>query len=362
VLSIFLCVSLAGVSLLAYQNMQLQRQIAILQSQPTPTPLPAEASTKEGDPTANWKTYNYSRFDYSFKLPSAYTVSENQLANPNIIQSINICERNASQGSNDFVASVQTRNIDLILQELTQDGFNKTGTKTIAGKEWTTTTSSRESQYLIQVGGKIYTFDGRNIVLLEQILSTFKFVGKNTNSDSSTYKFGTFSFSYPTTWKLSEKTTDPSFFNRNNLTGFDHMTLLQNGDYYLLLGIDTHKTGLEVNGIFTSDLDYRDYLKNRDQITIQGEKFFLWKDHTSLEQWNNPGRESGIAALASLSKYIPNKITNQQNQTFNGYDDYFQNNGNYYMFIKLSKTGSSNDITPVSIQNDIVNILNSIKW
>ncbi len=69
VLSIFLCISLAGIGLLAYQNMQLQKQIISLQSQPTPTPLPAETLVKEGDPTANWKTYTNSKYNFTFKYP-----------------------------------------------------------------------------------------------------------------------------------------------------------------------------------------------------------------------------------------------------------------------------------------------------
>jgi hypothetical protein len=82
-----------------------------------------------------------------------------------------------------------------------------------------------------------------------------------------------------------------------------------------------------------------------------------------LTQWNDPQKEVGIYSLASLSEYITNKVTNNENKTFNGYDDYIQNkNGNSYMFIKLSKTGLGDELTPVSIQSDIIKILESIKW
>jgi len=190
-----------------------------------------------------------------------------------------------------------------------------------------------------------------------------------SSSSKSNYAYGSFSFSYPKTWQLSENTTNPSFFVQNKMTGsdiqgfFDHVVLLQNGDYYLLIGIDTHKTGAEVGGIYLSDTDYQDYIKNRDEISIQGKRFLLWKNHTSLTQWNDPQREAGIYALGSLSEYIPNKVTNNENKTFNGYDDYIQNkNGNSYMFIKLSKTGSGAELTPASIQSDIKEMLESVKW
>lgn len=192
--------------------------------------------------------------------------------------------------------------------------------------------------------------------------STYPSVTPST-SNKSTYTYGTFSFSYPKTWQLSENTTNSDFFTKNNLKGFDRMILLQNGEFYFLIGIDTHKTGAEVGGIYVSDTDYQDYIKNRDEISIQGKRFLLWKNHTSLTQWNDPQREAGIYALASLSEYIPNKVTNEQNKTFNGHDDYIQNkNGNAYMFIKLSKTGSDAELTPASIQSDIKGVLESIKW
>lgn len=199
--------------------------------------------------------------------------------------------------------------------------------------------------------------------------STPSYTATPSIDGKSTYNYGSFSFLYPKTWQLSESTTNSTFFTQNKMTKndiqgfFDHMVLLQNGEFYFLIGIDTHKTGAEVGAIFTSEVDYQDYLKNRDEVSIQGKRFLLWKNHTSLTQWNDPQREAGIYALASLSEYIPNKVTNNENKTFNGYDDYIQNkNGNSYMFIKLSKTGSDAESTSASIQSDIKGILESITW
>ena len=42
------------------------------QISPTPTPSPAEVSTKEGDPTANWKTYTNSDFSFSFQYSPSF--------------------------------------------------------------------------------------------------------------------------------------------------------------------------------------------------------------------------------------------------------------------------------------------------
>ena len=56
-------------SLLAYQNLQLQKQIMFLQNPPISPipPSPAEALAKEG--TANWKTYTTATYNFSFSYP-----------------------------------------------------------------------------------------------------------------------------------------------------------------------------------------------------------------------------------------------------------------------------------------------------
>lgn len=181
--------------------------------------------------------------------------------------------------------------------------------------------------------------------------------------DQLIFKYGTFSFSYPKSWKLTENTTNKSFFDQNKITGFNHIVLLQNADFYLLIGIDKPSTNAEVGGIFTSTTDYSEFLSNNDAITIQGQKFFLWKNHTSLADWNKPNREAGLYGLASFSKFIPKKVVNNnEGKSFDGYDQYFQEGGSSYMFIKLSKTGSGSLVTPTSIQSDLQGILESIKW
>lgn len=70
---VLILVLLTASGIFAYQNMQLQKQIVILQSQPTP--LPAETLVKEGDPTANWKTYADPQNQYSVKYPTEITMS-----------------------------------------------------------------------------------------------------------------------------------------------------------------------------------------------------------------------------------------------------------------------------------------------
>ncbi len=61
-LSILTLVLVASTGFLAYQNMQLQKQVAAL----TTTVIPSAVS----DPTANWKTYTNNKIQLSFKYPN----------------------------------------------------------------------------------------------------------------------------------------------------------------------------------------------------------------------------------------------------------------------------------------------------
>ena len=182
-------------------------------------------------------------------------------------------------------------------------------------------------------------------------------------STESTYTYNTFSFMYPKTWTLFDTTSNKEFFTKNRLDGFERGIILEKGDYLLFIGVNKYASGVEAGGIFVTDTGFQEWKNNRDELAIQGKQFYLWKNHTPLATLTDPGTHSGIFGIASLSEYIPNKTTNEQNKTFNGWEDYIQNkNGYSYIFVKLSKTGSGNPVTPVSLQSELQDILETIKW
>lgn len=74
---VLILVLLAATGVFAYQNMQLQKQIAILQSQPTSSPIVSASPTPTADPTANWKTFITDDKKVSFKYPSGWTADQN---------------------------------------------------------------------------------------------------------------------------------------------------------------------------------------------------------------------------------------------------------------------------------------------
>lgn len=180
-------------------------------------------------------------------------------------------------------------------------------------------------------------------------------------SDDTTYTYKTFSITYPKTWKVYDSTKDNDFFSTYSLTGFDHFVALQNGNNYLVIGIDTiRKPGVDVGGIFAGEEDYQAYLENHDEVMIGSEKFFFWQGDTSLGARAKTGG-AGVYGFSSLSKYIPGKIKNEQGQIFNGYEDYIKTSGGAsYMVMKLSADG--NAVTSAEVQKEFIKALQTIHW
>lgn len=63
---------------LAYQNTQLQKQLAQLQTvAPEVSPTPSPTASEVPDPTANWKTYSNTKYAFSIKYPSSFQALTN---------------------------------------------------------------------------------------------------------------------------------------------------------------------------------------------------------------------------------------------------------------------------------------------
>lgn len=68
--AVLVLILLATVGIFAYQNKRLQQQIASLQVQSTP--IPSVTPTPTIDPTANWKTYTNTTLGFELKYPQTF--------------------------------------------------------------------------------------------------------------------------------------------------------------------------------------------------------------------------------------------------------------------------------------------------
>jgi hypothetical protein len=77
ILSVLLIIIAAIAAILYFQNQKLIRELARIQTLATPTAAP--------DPTANWKTYTNSKYEFEFKYPSDWDVRESDFNYTNAI-------------------------------------------------------------------------------------------------------------------------------------------------------------------------------------------------------------------------------------------------------------------------------------
>jgi hypothetical protein len=68
--AIFILLALGAIAFLYYQNQQLKNMLANYQPQTTSPPIPVATA----DPTADWKTYTNTAYNYSFKYPNNWNL------------------------------------------------------------------------------------------------------------------------------------------------------------------------------------------------------------------------------------------------------------------------------------------------
>jgi len=185
VLSLFILVLLASTVFLCYQNRQLKNMLASYQAQPavspTPTVYQSPIPATTADPTANWKTYTDSKYNYSFKYPDTETIKITDYT---------------GELSTISLINTKTKLEDLVFYVGTTDestGYSKNDTNytksttNIGGLDATRVSlpmGQNPPQELVFFtnNGKYYHFqfiwDGKDqtaLTTFDQILSTFKF-------------------------------------------------------------------------------------------------------------------------------------------------------------------------------------------
>lgn len=178
---------LASTGVLAYQYYQLKTQVA----SPAPSPflVPSLTPTPSQDPTADWKTYTSTNLGFSFHYP------------PNSIIKTDTLSIDGSLEFNNFILFVEKTNDTLTnyVNKLKDTNGTALVTKNIGDIptiEWVGAFKNAPTHYIsFENKGYVYSFgitplddmtsfNPNNTNLLDQILSTFKFLD-DTKPDPS---------------------------------------------------------------------------------------------------------------------------------------------------------------------------------
>lgn len=209
---VLILVLLAATGVFAYQNMQLQKQIAILQTQPTPTlllpPTPQTKPDLAPPNTSNWKTYTSSAIGVEFKYPPDWKITTFPNNSRMILMISSTVPTDKFGVPNDENSPGYIRVIYFVCEELSTkenipcDTFDQLAAntkydlqpKTI--KETSVTISEKQGTQISGVskyeGFRKYTFfsageyqqsvvtyHAETEAIYDQILSTFKFLDQN---------------------------------------------------------------------------------------------------------------------------------------------------------------------------------------
>ncbi len=211
-LSILTFVLLLSTIYLAYRNIQLQKQLFVLQNPPNSPSAPISPTP---DPTADWKTYTNRKYGYSLKHPNDYLVGYAD------VRSGTFNKSSGNEDQVDFLPSGSDEfNNFLQIQVSDIKSFNKTLSELVDGiyqqqkshfqttdissiekskfgsyddYEYTfsgqafytfswdgTVKSGKYKAIIFQKDGNIYSFYLKDSDIFNQILSTFTFLEQNT--------------------------------------------------------------------------------------------------------------------------------------------------------------------------------------
>lgn len=173
--------------------------------------------------------------------------------------------------------------------------------------------------------------------------------------ETGKFGYGSFSLSYPNDWRFLSRDEDENFPLKERLSFDEKVVALEKNGIYLIVNI-SKADQMESGGIFTNDTEFNEFAKDKELLRIEDTTFYLMKSHPSVSSLENS--HSGSAGWGSLIEYVPSKMTASGN-IFNGYESIIKRNGQMFNFILV---GESEGQTPVSIQNDLKEILQSIKW
>ena len=214
-LSVLLLLAVTAAGFFAYQTQNLVRQLRELESVSTPTPTTSPEPIASPDPTADWETYINTKYNYQIKYPTDWVAKSTEPGPPafDLIATSRgfITYPNTYSGVSDAKAyiTIETDGSQNQAYSNYEEWLKNISTSTFFEVENKTTTSFAGTQAIMVSGSyngygfpaKIKTVyfssptkdtyfsisstnevGNTNENIVEQILSTFKFIEPNTSS------------------------------------------------------------------------------------------------------------------------------------------------------------------------------------
>jgi len=271
ILVVLVVILLGSTGYLAYQNMQLQKRLAI-STQTSASPMTSSAS----DLTANWKTSNLPSFlNFSFKYPTDWNMiydTQVTLRNGSYSWLIAISDNSQLVSLRDYVTSAPVANLHAGSRRLTPPQFDSAEKTTIDGiPAIKLDNNGSEEVFFVQGNQEFYIRyplkdytnpeSVANYKTVQEVISTFQFTNPTFSVDTSNWKtyantnsqFG-YSLKYPNNLVLDEETQRPGFISIHSSQTPSSPEVLALFPYTTLFRSQNLSANNYVRTVFNSDL------------------------------------------------------------------------------------------------------------
>ena len=265
---------------------------------PSPTPLAVIKPTPTSDLTANWKTYTNTKYGYSFKYPSSFFVREETTGG---ILYVDLKDSSGSEfrfesssGPNGWFEHFKSKseeNINGLLWVVVPKS-----TYCDAGNCGPTASGYYIKANTFYIAVSDFSKESSSSIMLNQILSTFKFLDQN-QTDISNWKTYTskdinVSFNYPSNFAVYEQYVDPARIGYSGISIQLNQTGGMSGRSMSITRSD--KTSLWDNGLYDIKIG-QTYSRNDkidSKLTRISDKQIgntVWRVFEDKNPWEMPG-------------------------------------------------------------------------
>ncbi len=226
-LSILLLLSVSIAGFFAYQTQKLAEELRVLSSESKQKNMSTSESIS--DPKNNWKNFESKKYEFTFKYPNELILNSPSQTNnfedsgeldfyvlPNSPVSFNLSAIPSKGTTLDG-------QIDMV-QNYGWSEYNKSNINIhgVSGVMYSGVLDKKQPTRVVIFSNDKYIFKFRTVVfddgeMLNQILSTFKFIDSDPTADWKTYNMNRIDFKYPQNYFVEPQSSksDVTIFNKN---------------------------------------------------------------------------------------------------------------------------------------------------